>query len=943
MSGNIIGLYGASNSAVTIAATNTTGLYTGGGTVTIASGGSTYGDANVAALLLTYTGNIQAGNLTVLYDANVGAIYTDNYYYANGAPFAGGGNSTYGNANVVTLLAGFGSNVVTTTGNITGGYFIGNGSQLTGLPASYSDANVVTLLASFGSNTITTTGNVTVGNLTVGASKIINAGLNKITNMADPVANTDAATKSYVDSVSSAVGFTVADDTANTTVVSSGDTLTLNGTTNEVTVAITGVDTVTFGLPDSIAITGNVTAGNLVSNGAVIATTGLQVLGAPGNITNVNYVVANYFVGNGSYLSNITAGNIVGNVAYADAAGTAVFVTGAAQSNITSVGTLTSLTVTGNIGAGNIATTGNVTIAGNLFSDDITSTGVTVYGDTIITGNLTVQGNTTTINSNVITTNDKTITVANNQSTGANVDGAGFEAGNPAIATWLYNDLTTSWQSNINVLPASNVSLNLGGVSNRWATTYTNTLDATGNITGGNVIAVGNISGAYILGNGSQLTGLPESYGNANVANYLPTYTGNLVSLAGDVITTGNIQGGNIKSAVFQAVNSAGGTLKNASGTTQASWGAGGGDNFAVSVSTNLSGANAQIDISPTGNSGHVHIKPTGAPSVEIAPTYVGSINNMVIGNVTPAAVSATTITASGNVSGNYILGNGSQLTGLPATYGNANVVSLLAAFGSNTISTTGNVTTGNVSGTLLTGTLATAGQPNVTSLGTLTSLAVTGNVTTGNVSGTIGTFTTVAGTLSTAAQPNITSVGTLTSVAVTGNITTGNILTDGYYYANGTPFTGSGGGGTLAGNLTGNLLANGFAFTSGGNGNVIITANGTGVVNSSKQKMLTFAETVYAYGNTGAATITPDLNLGSIQTMTLTGNITFSTIANITTGGSGTFILTQDATGNRLLTSTMKYAGGFKTLSTTANTADIITVFYDGATYWASLSRGYA
>ena len=59
-------------------------------------------------------------------------------------------------------------------------------------------------------------------------------------------------------------------------------------------------------------------------------------------------------------------------------------------------------------------------------------------------------------------------------------------------------------------------------------------------------------------------------------------------------------------------------------------------------------------------------------------------------------------VSATGNVTGNYILGNGSQLTGLPATYSNANVATFLANFGSNSISTTGNITSGNsVSGNL--------------------------------------------------------------------------------------------------------------------------------------------------------------------------------------------------------------------------------------------------
>jgi phage tail protein X len=115
-----------------------------------------------------------------------------------------------------------------------------------------------------------------------------------------------------------------------------------------------------------------------------------------------------------------------------------------------------------------------------------------------------------------------------------------------------------------------------------------------------------------------------------------------------------------------------------------------------------------------------------------------------------------------------------------------------------------GNVTAGNVIGTLVTGTLTTAAQPNVTSVGTLTSLTVTGNITGANLIGNhfgAGTGLTsitganvtgqvanslVAGTVYTAAQPNITSVGTLSSLTVSANVSPGGIKTDNYYYANG-------------------------------------------------------------------------------------------------------------------------------------------------------------
>jgi hypothetical protein len=78
--------------------------------------------------------------------------------------------------------------------------------------------------------------------------------------------------------------------------------------------------------------------------------------------------------------------------------------------------------------------------------------------------------------------------------------------------------------------------------------------------------------------------------------------------------------------------------------------GGGGGDNVTVSVSTNLNGANAQIDISPTGT-GHVHMKPTGTGAVEIAPTNVGTIDNMTIGATTPKNGSFVDLSVTGTTS----------------------------------------------------------------------------------------------------------------------------------------------------------------------------------------------------------------------------------------------------------------------------------------------------
>jgi hypothetical protein len=90
-------------------------------------------------------------------------------------------------------------------------------------------------------------------------------------------------------------------------------------------------------------------------------------------------------------------------------------------------------------------------------------------------------------------------------------------------------------------------------------------------------------------------------------------------------------------------------------------------------------------------------------------------------------------------------------------------------------------------------------------------------------------------------------------------------------------------------------------------------------------------------------ATITPNVANGNVQTVTLTGNVTFSAFASPEAGQSMTLIIKQDATGSRTLTSTMLFAGADKTLSTDANAIDIMSVFYDGTNYYASLAKGFA
>lgn len=110
----------------------------------------------------------------------------------------------------------------------------------------------------------------------------------------------------------------------------------------------------------------------------------------------------------------------------------------------------------------------------------------------------------------------------------------------------------------------------------------------------------------------------------------------------------------------------------------------------------------------------------------------------------------------------------------------------------------------------------------------------------------------------------------------------------------------------------------------------------------SSTVSLKDIRETIYAFGTTNG-TIAPNASTASVFTITLNGNLTLNAFTNPIAGQAITMIVTQDATGSRTLSSTMKFAGASKTLTTTATNIDVINVFYDGTNYLASLVKGFA
>lgn len=143
--------------------------------------------------------------------------------------------------------------------------------------------------------------------------------------------------------------------------------------------------------------TGNLSGRATSANTANTVTNNAQPnITSVGTLTNLSVsgaITGGNFSGNASGLTNIPAANIVGNVLVAET------VSNAAQPNITSLGTLTGLTLAGPIiSTSTISTTTTISSANLVASSNITTPRINV-SNTITTSNLLVSGNLNASNS----------------------------------------------------------------------------------------------------------------------------------------------------------------------------------------------------------------------------------------------------------------------------------------------------------------------------------------------------------------------------------------------------------------------------------------------------------------------------------------------------------------------------------------------------------------
>jgi hypothetical protein len=287
------------------------------------------------------------------------------------------------------------------------------------------------------------------------------------TIVATPTANTHAATKLYVDQSVSAVSgsITVAGDSGTSQTVSLSDTLTISGGTGLSSIA-SATDTLTINL-DNTAVTA-ATYGNA-------SAVGTFTVDAQGRLSN--------------------------------AVSTSISIT-ASQVSDRATNLVTGLTGTANQIAVSNSGVGAVTIS--LPAD------VTISNTLTITGDLVVNGNTTTLNTATLTVEDKNVVLANVATpTNTTADGAGLTVLGSTDKTFNWVNATAAWTS------SEDLNLLTGKVYEIAGTSVLSNTTLGSGITNSSLTTLGTIvTGVW---NG---TAIGAAYGGTGLTSYT---TGDLV------------------------------------------------------------------------------------------------------------------------------------------------------------------------------------------------------------------------------------------------------------------------------------------------------------------------------------------------------------------------------------------------------------------------------
>ena len=598
--------------------------------------------------------------------------------------------------------------------------------------------------------------------------------------------NTAYQSTSVVRSLTAGSGISLSSNVGNITITNTG-VLGIVGTVNQISITGNVGNVVTLGTPQDIAPTSNVTFNTLTVNNLSII----------GNVSNVIPAVVNgpvIYVANTATTYNdldnsgLSTGNISNNyyasILYQTSSNTWKFDIGNSQG-------ITTGNVYGNSGlfedtlhVGNAASGGydfpNALLQGDI---NIDSYGQYVLRNHSQTANASSDivavannGDDSSyyidmgINSNVYANVDYAVTGAN--------DGYLYvNGGNLVIGTQTAGkviDFFTGGTDNTNKIRGTLSDTGLSMVGNVTANnmisvnaTIGGVVSAVGNVTGGNLISLNIVSAA------GNILGLNV---NAGIISATGNIRGGNINTTGLVSTTGNVQAGNINTT--GAISSTGNI-----------------------IAANIAAGNITTAImSATGNITGPNINAT-LLSISASASVTGNIQS---GNILTTGL----ISATGNITGNYYLGNGSLLTGisLPRISNGTSEVNIpVASSNANiTIGATSNVAVFATTGAYITGVASATGNVHGGNV------VATANVTTANL--------TVTG---------ISNLNSNANVRISGGIPGQSLITDG------------------AGNLS---------WSSGTGGNtVILNGNSTNTVNID----FTYNSTTLLYLPTANVTVT--------------------------------------------------------------------------------------
>jgi hypothetical protein len=579
-----------------------------------------------------------------------------------------GSNTTTGNANVGNIGA-------------TGGIFTTvAGSLTTNAQPNITSTGIL--------SSVSVSGNANVGNIGTAAlvatgtgsfGANVNMNSQYINNLGYPSANTDAASKQYVDTMASsgisyhqpvnvATTTTLATATGGTTAYNSpngaangigayisttGTFLNIDGanvqtvgtrilvkdeanaawngvyTYSNTTAIVRSTDTDTYGVDlngtDHLGINDYFfTLGGVVNEGTafiVSAPTGVITFGTSNIVFSTFSTSQVYDAGTGLSLVGTT------------------FNINASQTQVTAVGTLASLSVSGNANVGNIGATNGVftNVSGNGSAlTSITGGNVTGQVSFAATANAVAGGNVS---------GQVTFAATANAVAGANVSGAVSFATTANAVAGANVSGAVSFATTANAVAGANVS---GAVN---LANYASTANA---VALANVAGIGNIASLNINGNASTVlygNGVfavaAATYGNANVATFLASYGSNTIT------TTGNISAGavTVNGTMSATVNNSG-VIENALTLTNAGSG--------------VAGVSASF-VGPPGVMGLIGTQYTGSGPDISAMTFKvlkASVLTTTLSLTESGAAVTGAITATGNITGGNLTTAGTMTAG---------------------------------------------------------------------------------------------------------------------------------------------------------------------------------------------------------------------------------------------------------------------------------------